>query len=386
MNRGIWTALWADPLKTLGGAVMLVAGVAFSQTGPWWQVLGGNFLVLFGGVLVTEGATAAYEESRTLAQVRQRLKSVGTHIATTCTQMQAAAVNFENGIYDSETFAALIKESHRDLYAVQDDLQNIAGERFEAEEMLVTVEQLRDFSDRFEGIAAQAGSGSVDTDELAELRSKLDQIVSSVSSASTTAVKLPVQVACPDCCQLNEVMLGTVSGSSAMPTCLCGSRFHVHRDARGGVFTKQWGASASLMAPVRHVGVVCPNCKKNYVSISVPEGEDDPQTKWCLDCYARLVIDPVGERVIEAVPEGPLEGAVIGEVAGKSIVQCSSCSGQSRAFARRGALVYAQCFNERRLVRAPAELAPVNPVLASRLVGWDGAQGSTVEPSTENEE
>lgn len=73
MDKDIWRALWADPLKTLAGAVMLIAGVAFSQTGPWWQVLVGNFLVLFGGVLVTAGAAAAYEELRILVQVRQRL-------------------------------------------------------------------------------------------------------------------------------------------------------------------------------------------------------------------------------------------------------------------------------------------------------------------------
>lgn len=293
--------------------------------------------------------------------------------------MQAAITDFEKGASDSETFAALIKESHRDFYVVQDDLQSIVGERFKAEEMLATVQQLKDFADSFECIVKQAKSKQVNTDELVELQSRLGQIVSSVSSASAAGVKLPVQIACPDCRQSNEVIPGTVPGSSAMPVCKCGTRFHVHRAVQGDAFTRRWGASASLMVSVRHVRVTCPNCAGNDVSIRVLEGDDYPQTKWCLNCYARLVIDPASERVLIAEPEDPLEGVVVAEAGGKSVVQCNVCNGQSRAFARRDAYVYARCFTDRRLVRASAEQPPVNPVIASQLVGFGGAGHSDPE-------
>jgi hypothetical protein len=211
------------------------------------------------------------------------------------------------------------------------------------------------FSARLETVSKQVGAGSVDSGELEELKNKIDSLVSSLPAAATQGVRVPADVVCPECARPVKVMLGVVGGDSAMPTCSLGHKFHVHRDRQGGVFTKNYGSSQ--MVAVRHVRVLCSECETNYIDFDVPEAEDEPQTKWCLrlNCYARLVVDPVSGGILEVRKEEPLAGRIVGDVGGKSVVQCSSCNGESKAFAKKDGHVFAQCFKEHRLLRAPAD-------------------------------
>lgn len=357
--RRFWSALWSNPVAAVGGSLMVGCGVAFSGTSGWERIAG-NVLAAFGGVLLSAEVAKAYASNRLNSDLQIRLATVGTHLGTVSGQINQAVMARERGDSEEGTLLALIAYSARELYTLVDDIQRIAGSRFESSDLLSTVETLQDLATRFEVLTSSQGTPL--PGELDDLRADLDAIQASLSQKES--IKTTEIVACPECSNRVTLEIGALPGASALPTCpRCGKRFHAHRGGAGELFTKAMGGQSSKM---RELGVICPTCQKQ-IQVRLPEGDSEPKTRWCLDCYSRLLIAASDGHVEEVFPEEPLKGRIVHveDSDGHSRIECPSCGKTAVAFFKRDQRVFAVCYSDNRLLvaDAPDPTPSPNPVM-----------------------
>jgi hypothetical protein len=347
--RRFWKALWASPIDTIGGLLMIAVGIALSGAEGWERVTG-NVLAAFGGVLITTSTVIAYTKERLTSDLQTRLELVGTHLGGVSGQIYQAVAYRQRGDYEEGTLLALISYSARELYTLVDDIQRIAGTRFESSDLLATVETLQDLANRFAVLTSRGAETEIEEDELEALRDELLALRSNLTQRETVQTTETLPVDCPECSGVVTVTIGASPGASAMPKCPhCARRFHVHRGGDGSVFSRKWGQAQ--LAHLRELRLTCPNCP-NEIVLRVPEGDDEPKTRWCLNCYSRLVVDVLEGRVTAAFKEEPLQGRIAGEEFGHSLIECPTCRKSARAFAKRDETCFAVCYSDNRLLQA----------------------------------
>jgi hypothetical protein len=114
-----------------------------------------------------------------------------------------------------------------------------------------------------------------------ELQSKQAAEIAQVVSRAPLPMKLPEEVACPNCSTTLTARLGSSANDTAWPLCPnCNTRFPVHRQADGSV---KLGHSA-LHTTVK---IECPKCARSLSFVIPKEGETSFVSK-CVGCCTHL--------------------------------------------------------------------------------------------------
>jgi hypothetical protein len=153
-----------------------------------------------------------------------------------------------------------------------------------------------------------------------ELKAGTIEQVNDVKSTLAETLTVP----CPSCDEDARVQLGKFPGSSALHFCAnCKTRFHIHRSADGGVFTREWGASKEVFQGTHRVVAVCPKCAES-VPANIRDDEISTQ-RYCMSCCSLLTIDSNGQ-VLSSQPSSPIAGAKVTGQGNLTLIYCPQCS------------------------------------------------------------
>jgi hypothetical protein len=356
MTRRIWQVFRANPLEIPVALILLGLGFALSQSSGWSNVAG-NVLVALGGILLSWTAATTFAGEQAVGELRARLDGVTRQLGTVSGQIGRAAAQADSGSADAHTSFAVISQSTGNLYGLVNEMQLILGEPFRTGELIDTAETLEGLARRLGDLTTRvSGETTVEAEELENLQLQLEAVQKELSQASSGATRIE-SANCPSCGQPATVNIRDFPGSSALSTCeRCGTRFHTHRAGDGSLFTRAWGGGERDRG--EELVVECPNCR-SAVTMRVYEGEHGARSRFCLNCFSRLLIDIEAERVVDARQENPIDGAIDGQSGLKSIVRCSVCATRSIAFYKKDETVYAECETCDRLLRASERPTPV---------------------------
>jgi len=343
--KQLWVTITQKLVEILSGLLMIGIGVFLTTSSDITQRIIGSFLTTVGGVLISWSFSIVYTRDQAREDLRARLEALRRQLGTVCGQISQALAGAQDGSLDANSSLALVSQSVQSLYGVVNEIQVMTGGRFEASDVLATVTNLEEFAQQ---LASLAGRPAVQDAE-AELEQLSQQFSSYVQSLKQTdRPTTTVTLNCPECGGSVSCTIGVTSGDSAMPICpACGARFHAHRRADGSVFTRKWG----FYSLVKTVPITCPTCsKKLYVRTT--QDQTGLMIRYCLDCFTKLEID-VGQGQIVKIEKGePIEGCIVGEEAGHSILKCPSCQEKIKAFAKKTNTRYAVCYRCDKLVKA----------------------------------
>ena len=349
------------PVELAIGTILIVVG-AYSTLGPverFAQQLGALFLTL-GAVQLSWVATTVASEEDAKELLRPRLDSLCSRLGTVSAQMRETVTGLLQNRVEPLVGTALMAQTVNNLAGVVNDLQLLTGNRFDPNEVLATISEIDRCGRRLAEATAttspspessQATNPKV-AETLDELRSLVLQVKTNVKSLEQP-VRMPSseEVACPSCGAKNRVPLGAESGDSAMSTCAgCGDRFHIHRGAGGAILTRTWGSASPDLWPVREI--TCPQCHQTTFRPRARPGTK-PKTRYCLNCYSLVLLDPESPVVLPSEP--PLRAEVVGRagIDNKSLLECPECKVRSFAFARKEDQVYGVCDDCGRLLFGP---------------------------------
>jgi len=354
MTNRITGSFRESPVEVTSGLITLVGGLALTSQDGWPRILGA-ILTAVASYLIswTMAAVTAREDAR--IELQNRMAQVGTHLATTSSQIVEAIRAGELGESGSQTAFARVRDSAASLFGLVQQIEEQSGKAISSKAVIQNAERLMGLSSRLRQILSTAES--FDTEELHEVQTELEAVAEELGEKS---VPRPLVTAnCPNCAKATRFPIGQRKGDSAMPTCEnCGSRFHAHRQGDGEIFTRNPG-SHRLVA-LREIEVACPACGR-AIALRVAEDEEEPKVRFCFSCYTRLVIDPAESSVVRYNPAEVHETRMIGSQENKAgsrgtkaVLECSGCERPVTSFLRNDDGVFAVCHHcePPRLLRA----------------------------------
>lgn len=337
------TQKWVEAFSALA---MVVAGVLLTTLpSSIWLKAAGSVLSIMGGILISWSASLVYTKDQAREEIKTQLEALRRQLGTVCGLISQSLTEAESGTLDDRSFIALIWQNVQSLYSIVNEIQVMTGGRFEAEAVLETVKSLEDFAQRIAKVAAERPGEQRYGEELTQLSQQLSTYAQSLKQQN---LKTTVTVPCPGCGGDVSIVIGIISGDSAVATCsTCGTRFHAHRRADGTVFTRKWG----FYSLVRSVAITCPTCN-GKLFIRTTQEQVGLMIRYCLNCFTKIQIDVGKGEIVSHQTGTPKEGSIVGEEAGHSVLECPACKGRIKAFKRIANDCYAVCYKCDILVKA----------------------------------
>lgn len=289
--------------------VELVCGAATLIAGPVLQIIGtraGDLAVLIvGGILTTVGGVLlSWSASLILAdknrsesdlalhgELDQKLDNLSRVLGQAAGQISQAVDQAEVGQISASTGFSLISQANRMIYGQVNEISVIRGAKFDAARLLETASTLDQLAKQLSG---KTSTGSAGEDNEA-IQAQLASIQSQLASASPQRTLSQVQIACPYCATVNDVVLGSIPGDTAARTCAsCGKNFNTHRSATGEPFARAVPAAAAQQQIARMV-MACPRCS---TPVQVRKDGRGIREMVCPHCFAALSVDPENDVIV----------------------------------------------------------------------------------------
>lgn len=245
------------PIEFLSAVVMVGIGIAVSLLSPTQTLLGlGGILATIGGALFSWSAATVGTVDQAVQILRPQLESTSRQLGTVSGQIGRAVTAVQEGFIAPETAFALVLQSNRTLYSFVSELQLLTGTQLDTQVLVDTMEQLEDLAERLTTYGDQRREPQADDarstaqpdlakllgEELESIRLQLGSQLGHIEQPGRKAKR--TRIVCPTCSSTFDWQLGINHGDSGLPQCaICGTRFHIHRRADGGVITRQMGSA-----------------------------------------------------------------------------------------------------------------------------------------------
>jgi transcription elongation factor Elf1 len=321
----------AKSVEVIAALVLIVVGVVVTTNGAGHGdepselpllILGG-VATTFGGVLLSWEAGKIVSRREAMEEIRAQLDLVSRNLGQAAGQIIRTVEQSQMHEMHISTGLALVSQSTNIVYAQVNAIQNILGDRFNANDLLETASEL-------DALAKQLERKGGDTDRVREKLSRLTTELRDRAPASSA--RSEVETSCPYCGTDNSVQLGVNGGDTATKTCdSCGARFNIHRRVDGSFFTREITSAAhQTSTTVAHY--TCPQCA-HADSLVVPEGVEKPIV--CPECGRKLKIRPDGSMVdkgenLEVSAASPTGRFGSGGFGAKPTVRCPRCQKELR--------------------------------------------------------
>ncbi len=353
--RRLLDAIQEHPVDVVAAAALIVVGLLLSNLvdEPWARLTGGGCAML-GGLVVSWALAETFNRERYHDQLKGQLGMIRLHLASVSADISRALLDDAPG--EQQQAIQLVEQSAGQLITILTDLDTVIGGRLDRQELLDAHRQMAGLLDELAEIASTPPRTQGEVAELAqrvqEFRNELMQVQATLVQPADSRQMVSERVQCPACGRESSVSIGSLRGDSALPTCAqCGTRYHVNRLSDGQLITRPMGgrrSGATLQTDVTGFAqsvAQCPNCG-NEIRLRVGEGTSTVETRWCLNCYSRLQLRVTEQaaEVLDCSTDTPLDGKLIGEEFGKTVIQCPRCAHARRSFAAWKGSAFAVCF------------------------------------------
>lgn len=239
------------PVEVLSSLVMIGAGVYLSGTGNSgsFAVVFGNLLSAFGGILLSWSFASLTTKEAAAEILRPQLSAIGRQLVTVSGQISKAVHDAKCGDLDQEVALQMVSQASRIMYASVNEIHVVLNQQVDSQQLIDTAQRVEDLATML------AGSQAADQDQveselagaIAELRTQIHALATGTDKNKVIPKANPdtletIITKCPACAAEATISIGRAFGSSAMPTCICGVRFHAHRARDGSVFTNTPGS------------------------------------------------------------------------------------------------------------------------------------------------
>lgn len=375
-------SLWDSPVESLSALVLIAVGVYVSAIGssaPEHKaglLAAGGLLTTFGGVMFAWVVSKAVATERARSEFRQQLGHLSRNLGQAAGQISRTIEQSQATDISSETALALISQANRMIYGQVSEISVIQGTGFDPAYLLDTAAKLDD-------VARQLESDDSQGEELESVRRQLQEVRTSLSSASPRRTYSRAPVKCPECQKQNDVELGDFPGDTASISCtFCGERFNAHRASDGSAFSRPVGpAPKAQSSKGERWSFSCPACDQS-ASTWLGEGT---KTMVCFGCYRPMIVD-MGKRSVEngAGQFTHARAAVVGRQGSRPQVCCPECGNTINAFILVEDCFVGICYRDKQVmevVRSDFETWTPDGVVGSQA-DTDGASARLASAGT----
>lgn len=236
------------PFEFFCGIFLTLLGIALATTGTSWQIVAGSASAAVGGALITWSASNVKTRDRARQILQHEIEATARHLADVTAKLNRIVQEVDGNDLNAKQAITLISETPSSLYVIVNELQLLAGSKFQSEGLLHTVatseEQLHEIFAELSKLPPKPGSDVEVEGILGRIHSVTKQLESAQREYAEPGRSYLIEsVKCPSCDTEMQTAIGTNQGDSASPLCkTCKKRFHAHRAADGSIFSKPWGA------------------------------------------------------------------------------------------------------------------------------------------------
>lgn len=345
-NRSRGPAIARRVVEVVAGLTMLSTGVVLQVYGsrPETQTVGldapllivGGILVAAGGIVLSWIVSSLFAE-RQLAEARQearaevddKLDNLSRVLGQAAGQIAQAVELADSGQIPPPTGFALVSQANRIVYGQVNEISVIRGQGFDAAQLVDTAARLDDLARKLSG-------SSTANAELAETQREIKDIHSRLATATPLRQFGRVRVNCPSCATRNDVVLGSLPGDTAGPTCSgCHRPFNVHRTLDGSTIVRPHRAPSYAKAPApaashtpdgepaRKWAFNCPRCG---LPLSAKFNDGSARLMVCPSCIAAVNVHPSAETATEQSQFRLVASTNFGKSGRRPKMRCPECN------------------------------------------------------------
>lgn len=353
------------PVEIAAGLALVVLGVVLTAKGADPEHASASLLTLggvataLGGVLMTWTVGKVVSKRDALNEMRSQLDLVSRNLGQASGQISRAVEECQADHMPAATGFALVSQSAMTIYAQVTAIQNILGDKFDAQDLLDTVTELEDLAKKL----ARTGADTT-TNEVAEVTSRLQEMRTELARSTVARTRASELVECPSCLSPTKVLIGVNGGDTARSHCpRCERSFNTHRRPDGSVFARLIGSAtvrgeASQTATKTEsqtvsISSVCPECQ---TAIELTSHNPLDPSAICTHCGTNIRFD-VAKGMAEVTGHFDIIDGVVsgrfgsGGSGGRPTVTCDQCGRTLRCIIKKSDALYAIDSDCRRLYR-----------------------------------
>lgn len=341
-------AVTASPIETVTGFILIVCGgglTLFQESAVVRAV--GYVVSTLGTLLISWAITRAWVLRQHDDSLARTLRGIVRPLSTVTSQL-TRAVQLAQTV-DATVEREIVELAVQHLLGAISELQELIGSPISVEDVIAIKGRLDVLGEQLAAVSPSMGnpsSGQPESNKVVEnVIREVEGIRAQLDSALTPSrVVRRESVRCPNCDTTTTTQLGSYPGDSGFAICpnvRCATRYHVHRDASGNIFSKLPG-SATPDSVTIHFN--CPQCHNNIPVTAPRDGSRGlPVKRFCLTCFAELNID-IAHRLASVIcePVMPSLGSIRYDGASPSIT-CPHCGSGTRVLQSRDGVAYGVC-------------------------------------------